>query len=102
MTSEYKFSEPENTACMVCNHVLNKERPILQVRHDKDQDDDDYSNFWFFLCDQEHEEINGRVISMKEATEIDNSINDLHDMPSGKVANRKSTGDKWTITAFEW
>ena len=96
MTSEYKFTDPENNPCFVCDHVLSKERPILHVAHDKDEDDD-YCGFWKFLCGQEHGEINGRVISMKEATNLDNSINDLHEMPFDSIADRKSINDKWII-----
>jgi hypothetical protein len=85
----YKFNEPENTACFTCDHVLNRERPILYVSHDKDGE-------WQFLCgESDHTEANGKIISLKNATEIDTSINDLFEMPLGVGAERDSIEGKW-------
>jgi len=84
----YKFLEPQNTACFVCDHVMNKLRPILYVTH---EDED-----WQFLCGHnDHTDSNIKIISLKQATEIDPSINDLYDMPLGIGADRKSIKDKW-------
>lgn len=88
-TSNYKFQDPENTACFVCDHVLNRQRPILHVIHEED-------GYWQFLCGHDgHDESNAKIISLKQATEIDNTINDLYEMPLGVGADRKSTNDKW-------
>jgi hypothetical protein len=85
----YKFKEPENTACITCDHVLSKKRTILFVTHDSD-------GFWQFFCGQEdHSEANAKVISMKQITLIDQSVNDLFEMPLNVGAERKSTKDKW-------
>lgn len=85
----YKFDEPENTACFVCDHVMHRQKPILHVSHDEE-------GYWQFLCGQdEHDESNAKIISLKQATEIDNSINELYEMPLGVGANRKSIYDKW-------
>jgi hypothetical protein len=95
---DYKFNEPETSACFVCDHVINRTRPILLVTHDED---DEYE-YWQFLCgESDHDESNIKIISIKQATEIDSSINDLHEMPLGVSADRKSINDKWhpfTIT----
>ncbi|MGE5458399.1 MAG: DUF2185 domain-containing protein [Methanococcaceae archaeon] len=88
--SNYKFRDPENSACIICDHVLNKERPVLYVTYDLED------GGWQFMCGQEdHDESSGKVISLKEVTEIDNSINDLYEMPSGIGAERKSVQEKW-------
>ena len=88
--SEYKFQDTENTACFVCDHVLNKERPILNITHDLED------GFWQFMCGQnDHDESNAKIISLKQATEIDNTINDLYEMPLGVGAERVSIKDKW-------
>jgi hypothetical protein len=88
--TEYKFKEAENTACFVCDHVLSKHRPILYVAHDKED------GSWQFLCGQDdHTEANAKIISLKQATEIDTTINDLYEMPLGVGAERKSRKDKW-------
>ena len=88
-TTLYKFKEPENTACIVCNHVLSKERTILYVSHDIDGD-------WQFLCGQDdHTEENAKIVSLKQLTELDQSINDLYEMPVNVGAERKNIKDKW-------
>jgi hypothetical protein len=88
--SEYKFKETKNTACFVCDHVLNKERDILFVTQDKD----DYS--WQFLCGKDdHTDSSIKIISMEEATDLDSSINDLFEMPEGFGAEREKVGLKW-------
>lgn len=90
--TEYKFKEAKNTACFVCNHVLSKERDILFVTHDKDD------SSWQFLCGEDgHTENNIKIISISEAVDLDNSINDLFEMPEGIGAERKENGDKWTL-----
>ncbi|MCG8578649.1 MAG: hypothetical protein MI866_01950 [Bacteroidales bacterium] len=88
---EYKFKEAKNTACFVCDHVLNKEREILFVTHDKDD------SSWQFLCgESDHTENNIKVISMGETVDMDNTINDLFEMPEGFGAEIKEIGEKWT------
>lgn len=87
--NQYKFKDSENTACIVCNHVLNKERPILYAAHDGEAD-------WQFLCGQDdHTEENAKIISLKQVTELDQTVNDLYEMPIKVGAERKSVKDKW-------
>lgn len=86
---QYKFKEPENTACFTCVHVINKEKDILYVSHDKDGD-------WQFLCGEEgHTEKDAKLVSLKSITELDESVNDLFEMPFNVGAERKSIKDKW-------
>ena len=88
--TDYSFREPKNTACFVCNHILGKERSVLFVCHDKE----DYS--WQFLCGKnDHTEDNFRIISLEEVVKIDNTLNDLSDMPPGICAEREKVGMKW-------
>jgi hypothetical protein len=85
----YKFKAPENTSCFVCDHVLSKERLILYAAHDSDGD-------WQFLCGQnDHTEKNAKIISLKQVTELDQTVNDLYEMPIKVGAERKSLKDKW-------
>lgn len=88
----FNFKEPENTACFVCDHVLSKQRPILYASHDKEDES------WQFLCGQDdHTEANAKVISLKQATQIDGTINDLYEMPAGFETERKSAKEKWAL-----
>ena len=87
--NEFKFKDPENKACFTCDHVLSRERPILYVSHDSEGD-------WQFLCGQDdHTDENAKIISLRQATEIDQTINDLYEMPVGVGADRKTVKDKW-------
>jgi hypothetical protein len=88
--TDFKFTEPENTACIVCDHVLNRHRPILYASHDSDD------GSWQFLCGQDdHTPSNAKVISLKNATMIDPSINDLYEMPLGVGAERENIHAQW-------
>lgn len=92
MDSDYKFYDPENTACFVCIHVFDKRSPILHVSHDED-------GYWQFLCGQNgHSDSEAKIISLKEATKIDDSINELYELPLGFSAYRNSINEKWIIS----
>jgi hypothetical protein len=85
----FRFQEPENTACMVCDHALEKRRPMLYASHDED-------GGWQFLCGHnDHSSDNAKVISLKNATLIDPSINELWEMPILVGAERKSPNHQW-------
>ncbi|GMT48494.1 MAG: hypothetical protein IEMM0008_0033 [bacterium] len=88
--SKYKFSDPKNTASIMCSHVLENQMPILYVTHDEDD------GGWQFLCGAEnHEDQHGRIIALFEVTTIDPSVNKLYDMPPGVGAERESRNDQW-------
>ncbi len=86
----FKFTDSENTACIVCDHAANEERPILYASHDA------ADGSWQFMCGQDdHDASNAKVISLKQATLIDESINDLYEMPLGVGAERETVASKW-------
>lgn len=88
--SDYQFSEPESTSCMVCSHVLEENAPILYVAHIESD------GMWQFHCDAtRHDDEHERMVAMATATAIDPGVNDLNDMPLGMAASRASTGDRW-------
>lgn len=90
--TEYKFKEKENTACFTCDHVMNKEKPILFVSHDNDD-----SSWQFLFGTENHTDTNIKNISIKQAIEIDSTINELYEMPDGLCAERESVGAEWKI-----
>lgn len=88
--TDYKFKESKSTACFVCEHVMDGKRPILFVSHDKDD-----SN-WQFLCGgNDHNDKSIRIISLEQITTIDNTVNDLYEMPEGVGAEREKIGMNW-------
>jgi hypothetical protein len=87
--NKYLFKDNENTACFTCKHIINEKKPILYASHDSEGD-------WQFLCGKEgHIEGDAKIISLKSATELDQSLNDLFEMPKGVGAERKTKNDKW-------
>ncbi len=88
-TTDFAFKEAPNTAVLTCTHVIDENKPILYVLHDSDGD-------WQFLCGQDnHSEKNAKIISLKNAVELDNTINDLFEMPAGIGVVRNAVGEKW-------
>lgn len=88
--TSFKFKEKENTATFVCEHVFNRENPILFVAHDSED------SSWQFLCGSEgHDVSKVKVISLKQITEIDPTINELYEMSLGYGAKRETTKSKW-------
>src|SRR5262245_2557022 len=86
----FKYQEPENMACFTCDHVIDGQRPILYVSHHSED------GTWQFMCGQsDHTEANAKIISLKQATEIDPTINDLYEMPLGVGAERETTKSQW-------
>jgi hypothetical protein len=86
----FQFKESENTATFVCEHVFKRENPIHYVSHDAED------SSWQFLCGSEgHDVSKVKVISLKQVTEIDPSINELYEMPLGYGAERETTKNKW-------
>lgn len=87
---EFKFNESENVACIVCDHVVNKERPIKLVTHDEGDGQ------WGFLCGEiGHQTKNYMLISISEVINIDKSMNDLAEIPMGFGATRDEVGGQW-------
>ncbi|WP_282124785.1 hypothetical protein [Algibacter mikhailovii] len=87
--TEFKFSDAEDKAVFTCNHVTDEKSPILYATHDIDGD-------WQFLCGQNnHAEEKAKIISLKNAVELDNTLNELFEMPIGVGAERNGIGEKW-------
>lgn len=83
--NKYLFKDDENTACFTCNHILDEKKSILYVSHDSNGD-------WQFLCGEDV-----KIISLKNASELDKSIIYLFDMPKGVGVERKTKDDKWKL-----
>lgn len=87
----YLFDEPKDTACIVCTHVMEGERPILYALHNAED------GFWQFLCGENdhHTDDSYKLISLEEATIIDASINDVCNLPVGSSIRRATEFDEW-------
>jgi len=88
---QLNFEENKNTACIICDHIINKERIIKVVTRD------DKDGKWGFICGETgHKMTNYKTLSLMEVILIDHSINNLLEMPLGHCATRKDISDKWT------
>ena len=84
------FSEPENTACFTCKHVLEDKQPILYVTHDNDD------GSWQFLCGVDsHEVQDARVVGLIEIVNMDETLNDVYELKMRYGVYRKSKGESW-------
>ena len=87
--NEFKFDEPKDKPVFTCTHIIIDKSPILFVERDSAGD-------WQFLCGNEyHTTKDAKVISLKQAVQLDKTLNDLFEMPRGAGALRKVIGGKW-------
>lgn len=85
---DFKYLEPEYLAIYTTQYVMNLEKPILEVYHDKDGD-------WQFLCGTTNHANDLRVVGLKQIVEMDNSVNELFNLGLGEYAWRESLNDEW-------
>jgi hypothetical protein len=83
----WRFADSPDTACFTSNYVL-KGLPITFVSHDFEGD-------WQFHGDQSPGRVKPKVVCLSCIVEIDTSIVELHDLPCGWAAERKSPKHKW-------
>lgn len=88
---EFSFCDAPNTAVITCSHVLEDNKPILYVSHDEED------GMWQFLCGEQHDESEARIVSLYSIFMQDNSIAELAEMPCGYFAERKNQDEKWII-----
>ena len=91
-TEGFPFEDQPNTACIVCRHILSKERPVLYASHDVED------GMWQFMCGGDHSfPEDACVIGLAEALELDSTISLIASIPCGYMAERESATSDWTI-----
>jgi hypothetical protein len=85
----FAFKDAPETACIVCQHVLDGKNPITFISHDKED------GMWQFLCSEDHILEDVRLISLAEAFQIDESIGQVADLPRGFVTERTEAKGRW-------
>lgn len=86
----YHFKEIKETACLCCTHIIKDGDPVLYVSHDAD-------GMWQFLCGKAHTEKDAQVVALEQVLHMDQTLNDLWEMPSGVSAERDSLGGTWVF-----
>jgi hypothetical protein len=86
----YPFSDPPNTACFTCSHVLNEGADILYASHDADD------GMWQFLCGAGgHTVKHIRIVGLGQILKIDPGIARIGSMPIGICGERDDRGSSW-------
>jgi hypothetical protein len=86
--SRWKFPDPPHTSAYLSQTVQDAEEPVTYVSHDADGD-------WQFLGDKMSEG-GGPVLScLHHPVDDDRTLEELHDLPIGWYATRKSPGAPW-------
>lgn len=79
----YLFKDAKNTMVITTKEILNGEHPVTTVSHDL------YDGMWQFLDGEELSEERAAIISLEEMAEIDDSVNDIANLPLGGIACKK-------------
>ena len=85
------FDQEMNVAAISDKYVIDENYPILLVIHYNDD------NSWGFLSGLTDDEKDGRVLSMKECYNLDNTIMEIAYLPPGKKAIRKNINENWSV-----
>ena len=85
----FAFKDAPETACIVCQHVLDGKNPITFISHDKED------GMWQFLCSEDHILEDVRLISLAEAFQIDETIGQAADLPRDFVMERTEPKGRW-------
>ncbi|SMB95188.1 hypothetical protein SAMN00120144_1884 [Hymenobacter roseosalivarius DSM 11622] len=95
---DFKFFEPRNTTAFVARQIFEESMPILRVFHD----DDDGA--WQFLTGELGELVTSddiMIVCLEDVVKHDPTINELFNMPTGRVATREFVGAKWIREEIE-
>ena len=87
--SGWKFETPPDEAVVTSIHITNLAKPILQVCHYSGDDG------WAFLTGEEFSMDESQLVMLKNILEIDPSLENIVDLPSGWSAQRQSIGGSW-------
>jgi hypothetical protein len=84
-----KFNEPENTAVITTDDIMNGLRPILRVSHDADD------GCWQFLDGLPVDIGKAKVVALSEIVQLDPTLLEVADLPLGWVAERNDESGSW-------
>ncbi len=86
----FNVSDFAKTRCVICDHAIRKQRPILCVTFNMDNE------CWQFHCGHEdHGSTNFRMITLRNAIRIDPTITDALQLPFDVAAGRQEINAKW-------
>jgi hypothetical protein len=89
VSDDWVFADPGNLAVITLRAILRGADPILHVVHDADD------GGWQFLGWGDAREDDAVVVSLRTATRLDESVEELADLPPGWHAWRASPDHPW-------
>ena len=93
MKKTNKESCGENSAAIICSHILIQKMPILMAKRDYPQMEEDSG--WQFLCCSGEEETEAQVWALKEVLEVEPSLKHIIEMPVGSIFKRTNCNSPW-------
>lgn len=87
--NECKFNDAENTVVFTTRQVVAEGVPILYVSHDEDD------GAWQFHQGSDVDIEDARIMSLEMIVALDDTLNQLFDLPLGWIATRESIDDPW-------
>jgi hypothetical protein len=85
----WKFDQPPNCAVITLKSIIARGSPVLHVTHDEDD------HGWQFLGWDSPREEDAAVTLLQGMLKLDPTLEELHDLPPGWRAWRKSKDDAW-------
>lgn len=86
--TDFKFYEERNVAVFTTRQVL-EGAPILYVYHNEED------GAWQFRNSDNPDLNDAKIVALESVTKIGPSVNQVHCLPYGTSAYRKSPQDKW-------
>jgi len=87
--NNWMFKDKPNVMVLTTKNIVNNRKPILSVWHDADD------GMWQFLDGTNVDEDDAMIVSLEYMVSIDNSVNEISDLPLGWVAWREQKGFPW-------
>ncbi|MGB7604162.1 MAG: hypothetical protein WBL93_01670 [Lutisporaceae bacterium] len=83
------FKDEPNVMIITTKNIISSKNSILSVWHDADD------GMWQFLDGTDVNEEDALTISLEELVNIDDTVNEVSDLPIGWVAWREQKGSDW-------
>jgi hypothetical protein len=84
-----KFNDEPNVMVITTKRIIDKVAKVTLVFHDEDD------GMWQFLDGIDNDENGAAIISLQEMVNIDNSVEEVADLPLGWVAWRDDSQPLW-------
>lgn len=87
--TNWMFEDKPNVMVITTKNIILNGSPILSIWHDSDD------GMWQFLDGTSVSEEDAMIVSLADIVEMDNSVNEVSDLPLGWVAWRTKKGLEW-------